>query len=145
MATRINRGLSRQIAALVARRVDQVAEDVAQGARHNAPAAKTWITDADEQVRPSHAQAHGQTIPANLDFRLPAMEYLRKGRGLGEQPVNPCSGWKLLQGVHDLRERLAAAGLVLPELIDLSRDLGDGVRGVALPESGIEAVTPRPD
>ncbi|MFC7585771.1 hypothetical protein ACFQYP_20030 [Nonomuraea antimicrobica] len=59
--------------------------------------------------------------------------------------MNPCSGWKLLQGVHDLRERLAAAGLVLPELIDLSRDLGDGVRGVALPESGIEAVTPRPD
>ncbi|MFC7585772.1 hypothetical protein ACFQYP_20035 [Nonomuraea antimicrobica] len=63
MATRINRGLSRQIAALVARRVDQVAEDVAQGARHNAPAAKTWITDADEQVRPHTPRRMGRPFP----------------------------------------------------------------------------------
>ncbi|MEW9555393.1 hypothetical protein [Nonomuraea sp. NPDC050783] len=49
---------------------------------------------------------------------------------------------------RELRERLAvaqaAAGLVLPELIDLSRDLGDGVRGVTLPEAGI-TVARQPD
>ncbi|MEV4374837.1 hypothetical protein AB0J71_47860 [Nonomuraea sp. NPDC049637] len=43
--------------------------------------------------------------------------------------------------VWDLRERLAAAqaaaGLVLPDLADLSGDLGDGARGVRLPEAGI--------
>ncbi|MGV9386922.1 hypothetical protein ACWDRB_64845 [Nonomuraea sp. NPDC003707] len=38
-----------------------------------------------------------------------------------------------------------ASGLVLPEPIDLSRDLGDGVWGVVLPESGIESVTRHPD
>ncbi|MCK2220448.1 hypothetical protein MF672_042585 [Actinomadura sp. ATCC 31491] len=38
----------------------------------------------------------------------------------------------------------AAAGLVLPALADLSRDLGDGVRGVALPDAGI-TVARQPD
>ncbi|MGA5762106.1 hypothetical protein [Nonomuraea bangladeshensis] len=37
-----------------------------------------------------------------------------------------------------------AAGLVLPDLADLSGDLGDGVRGVALPEAGI-CVARQPD
>ncbi|MGW2151558.1 hypothetical protein ACWCOT_45170 [Nonomuraea bangladeshensis] len=50
--------------------------------------------------------------------------------------------------MRDLRERLAAAqvaaGLVLPDLADLSGDLGDGVRGVALPEAGI-CVARQPD
>ncbi|MGW4410361.1 hypothetical protein ACWEJ6_40430 [Nonomuraea sp. NPDC004702] len=44
--------------------------------------------------------------------------------------------------VRELRDRLsaaqAAAGLVLPELADLSGDLGDGARGVTLPEAGID-------
>lgn len=105
MATRINRGLSRQIAATVARHVDRVADDVAQGARDNAPPAKTWITDADEQVRPSHAEAHGQTIPANIDYRLTAMEYVRKGHGPDGKAVNPAGGWKLLEGVWDVADR----------------------------------------
>ncbi|MBB5778975.1 hypothetical protein [Nonomuraea jabiensis] len=39
----------------------------------------------------------------------------------------------------------AATGLVLPEPIDVSHDLGDGVRGVVLPESGIESVARHPD
>uniref|UniRef100_UPI003F4947DD hypothetical protein n=1 Tax=Nonomuraea sp. CA-252377 TaxID=3240003 RepID=UPI003F4947DD len=50
---------------------------------------------------------------------------------------------------QELRDRLAtaqaAAGLVLPALTDLSPALGAGVRGVTLPEAGIEAVTRRPD
>ncbi|MGW2219606.1 hypothetical protein ACWCSD_31860 [Nonomuraea sp. NPDC001684] len=100
--THINRGLAQQIAAKAARRVDQVADDVAQAARDNAPAAKTWVTDADEQVRPSHAEAHGQTIPANIDFRLTAMEYEPKGRGRGGKALNPDGGWKLLEGVWDV-------------------------------------------
>jgi hypothetical protein len=35
--------------------------------------------------------------------------------------------------LQETRRQLAAAGLVLSEPIDLSRDLGDGVTGVALP------------
>ncbi|MEU1729321.1 hypothetical protein [Nonomuraea sp. NPDC005692] len=50
--------------------------------------------------------------------------------------------------VRELRDRLAAAqaaaGLVLPDLADLSGDLGDDVRGVRLPEVGI-AVARQPD
>lgn len=99
---RLNSSLSEQIAALVARRVDQVADDVAQGARDNAPAAKTWVTDADEHVRPSYAEVHGQTIPANVDFRLQAMAYVRKGRGPDGKAVNPAGGWKLLPGRWDV-------------------------------------------
>ncbi|MFI7423695.1 hypothetical protein [Nonomuraea sp. NPDC049684] len=50
--------------------------------------------------------------------------------------------------VRELRDRLAAAqaaaGLVLPDLADLSGDLGDGVRGVRLPGTGI-VVARQPD
>ncbi|MER6582029.1 hypothetical protein [Nonomuraea sp. NPDC001023] len=49
---------------------------------------------------------------------------------------------------RELRDRLAvaqaAAGLVLPDLADLSGDPGDGVRGVRLPEAGL-AVARQPD
>ncbi|WP_091092958.1 hypothetical protein [Nonomuraea wenchangensis] len=38
-----------------------------------------------------------------------------------------------------------AALLVLPKLVDLSGDLGEGVWGVTLPGAGIESVTRRPD
>ncbi|MCA2226347.1 hypothetical protein [Nonomuraea aurantiaca] len=34
---------------------------------------------------------------------------------------------------------------MLPEPIDLSRDLGDGVTGVVLPDAGIESVTREAD
>jgi hypothetical protein len=51
--------------------------------------------------------------------------------------------------LEELRGRLAAAQaaarLVLPALIDLSRDRGDGVVGVMLPAAGIESVTRDPD
>ncbi|NUP38185.1 MAG: hypothetical protein HOY76_14510, partial [Streptomyces sp.] len=50
--------------------------------------------------------------------------------------------------VRDLRDRLATAqataGLVLPDLADLSGDLGNGVRGVRLPEAGL-TVARQPD
>ncbi|MFI6182904.1 hypothetical protein ACIA8R_45770 [Nonomuraea sp. NPDC051191] len=55
---------------------------------------------------------------------------------------------KLKEQVRELRERLAAAqtaaGLVLPELADLSGDLGEGARGVRLAGAGI-AVARQPD
>ncbi|SDM61770.1 hypothetical protein [Nonomuraea jiangxiensis] len=51
----------------------------------------------------------------------------------------------LQQARHQLVAAQAATGLALPELIDLSRDLGDGVRGVALPGAGIEVVARHPD
>ncbi|MEU4331379.1 hypothetical protein [Nonomuraea dietziae] len=102
---RLNGGLSRQIAALVARRVDQVADDLAENARAAAPDGKVWQTDADEQVRPSHAKAHGQLIPDNVDFRLHAMVYVRKGRDQDGQGVNAAGGWKEVEGVWDVAER----------------------------------------
>ncbi|MEV3986282.1 hypothetical protein [Nonomuraea sp. NPDC049758] len=55
---------------------------------------------------------------------------------------------RLADQVRELRDRLAAAqaaaGLVLPELADLSGHLGDGVRGVTLSGAGI-AVARQPD
>ncbi|MFI7114859.1 hypothetical protein ACIBK9_51715 [Nonomuraea sp. NPDC050227] len=39
----------------------------------------------------------------------------------------------------------AAASLTLPEPIDLSSDLGDGVSGVVLPDAAIQTVTREPD
>jgi hypothetical protein len=41
-------------------------------ARTNAPETRTWVTMRDERVRPSHVKADGQTIPANLRFKLDA-------------------------------------------------------------------------
>ncbi|MER6582687.1 hypothetical protein, partial [Nonomuraea sp. NPDC001023] len=50
--------------------------------------------------------------------------------------------------VRELRDRLAAAqtaaGLVLPDLADLSGDLGEGVRGVTVPGAGV-VVARQPD
>ncbi|MBG0818993.1 hypothetical protein [Planomonospora sp. ID82291] len=103
--TRINSGLSRKLTALVARRVQDVADDVAEAARAGAPPAKQWITDTDEKVRPSHAEAHGQLVPGNVDYRLPAMVYLRKGRDPGGDAINEAGGWKILPGRWDVADR----------------------------------------
>jgi hypothetical protein len=51
---------------------------------------------------------------------------------------------RITDRLEELRRRLAAAGLVLPELADLSGDLGDGVRGVALTDAGIARVAHHP-
>ncbi|GAA2691962.1 hypothetical protein [Nonomuraea recticatena] len=98
---RLTSGLTQKIAALVASRVDEVADEVASNARAGAPDGKVWQTDADEQVRPSHAEAHGQLIPDNVPFRLPRMQYVNKGRG---RNANPAGGWTKLPG-WDLGDR----------------------------------------
>jgi hypothetical protein len=62
--------------------VRRLAEQVVAEARVRAPAAKAWITHQDERVRPAHADADGQTIPANLRFKLRKQIYVRgAGRG----------------------------------------------------------------
>ncbi len=97
--TRIRSDLAARLAAGPVRRiVEDVAEDIAQQARENAPPAKVWQTDADEHVRPSHAAAHGQTIPANIPFRLERMVYERKGRRPDGRAVNQAGGWKTVDG-----------------------------------------------
>ncbi|QSI49960.1 hypothetical protein [Thermobispora bispora] len=95
---------ARLAAGPVARHVHRVAEAIARQARQNAPPAKTWITAHDERVRPSHNAAHGQTIPANLPYRLPKTVYVRKGRGSDGRAINPGGGWKLAPG-HDLADK----------------------------------------
>lgn len=62
--------------ALVARHVaapavDRAKQRVRDVARRLAPAAKTWVTMADERVRPTHEHTDGQIIPANLRYKVP--------------------------------------------------------------------------
>lgn len=80
MATRVEliRDLDSVIAARIARpAVERLTAQVAAEARARAPAAKTWVTAGDERVRRSHRDTDGQTIPANLRYKLPKMEYVR--------------------------------------------------------------------
>jgi hypothetical protein len=61
---------------LVARRyaypaVDAALERIRDLARTNAPPVKVWVTARDERVRPSHIEADGQSVPANLRFKVP--------------------------------------------------------------------------
>lgn len=53
-----------------ARAVSRAADSVGTLARAAAPDAKVWVTAHDERVRPSHADADTQLIPANLRFLL---------------------------------------------------------------------------
>ncbi|MEV3987237.1 hypothetical protein [Nonomuraea sp. NPDC049758] len=65
-----------------------------------------------------------------------------------EQQARAAQAERDAEQVRELRERLAAAqtaaGLVLPDLADLSGDLGIGVRGVRLPGTDI-VVARQPD
>lgn len=94
--------LDQIIAATVGRRaVDRMKGQVESGARRRAPDAKAWITARDERVRPSHADADGQTIPDNLRYQLKRMTYVRKGRDEHGKAINPAGGWKETDG-YDL-------------------------------------------
>lgn len=39
-------------------------------AKRRAPDTRVWVTMRDERVRPTHMDADGQTIPANLRFKI---------------------------------------------------------------------------
>ena len=68
---------------MVAPEVRKVAEQVHRQARKNAPAAKEWVSTGDGKVRPTHIEAHGQTIPSNLRYEVTSMDWDRHHRGNG--------------------------------------------------------------
>jgi hypothetical protein len=107
MATRVELtpDLDRKMADLAARAVDQLTGQVQDAARKLAPDGKIWVTAHDERVRISHARADGQLIPDNLRYRLPAVYYVRKGRGPDGKAANPGGGWKAIEGRFDLARR----------------------------------------
>lgn len=78
--------------------VDQVTDAAVREIRDQAPEAKTWVTDGSENVRESHAEAHGQTIPGNLPYRLPKQVYVPRGRGQDGRAVTPSGGWRTVSG-----------------------------------------------
>ncbi|MET7335925.1 hypothetical protein [Nonomuraea sp. NPDC005650] len=110
---KLSRGLREKVAAGVVRRaVDDVADRAEREVRRHAPDAKEWETSENESVRPSHAEAHGQNIPANVPYRLPKAVYVRKGRD-GE---NAAGGWKTVPG-WDLADKPRDPGLPLHQRI----------------------------
>lgn len=76
-------GLEEIVAAMVAPEVRRIGERVATTAKQLAPGTKKWVTMADERVRPTHVRTHDQSVPNNLRFEVPSMEWDRKHRGLG--------------------------------------------------------------
>ncbi|MER5322352.1 hypothetical protein [Streptosporangium roseum] len=97
--SRIRGDLIAKLAAGHVRRVvDEVTDQAVRETRDQVPDAKAWETEADERVRPSHGEAHGQTIPDNLLYRLPQQVYVRKGRGPDGKALNPAGGWKITPG-----------------------------------------------
>lgn len=93
--------LRRDLEEMVARRmvglVNRLTVQVAAEAAARAPAAKVWVTVADERVRPSHRDADHQMIPGNLRFKLrkqsPAAPgqraQLMAGYDLAREPRDP--------------------------------------------------------
>ncbi|WP_433542091.1 hypothetical protein ACQP10_38035 (plasmid) [Streptosporangium sandarakinum] len=103
--SRIRGDLIAKLAAGHVRRVvDKVADQAVREVRDQVPDAKSWETAEDERVRPSHDETHGQTIPANLLYRLPKQVYVRKGRGENGKAVNAAGGWKIVPGGWDLAD-----------------------------------------
>lgn len=92
---KIDRNLRDKVAAGVVRRaVDDVADRAEHEVRRHVPDAKEWQTSGGDNVRPSHEQAHGQNIPANIPYRLPKQVYVRKG----DDGENLAGGWKVVPG-----------------------------------------------
>jgi hypothetical protein len=88
--------LEQMMAARMVPVADRLARQVAAEARVRAPAARIWVTVADERVRPSHRDADQQLIPANLRFKLrkqvsrPGREpVLATGVDLAREPRDP--------------------------------------------------------
>jgi hypothetical protein len=89
-------GLESRIAALVQPQVRNIARDLADNMARTAPPGAVWQTAADERVRPSHRESEGQTIPGNLRFQLPKMQYVR---GTGQYVTT--SGYDLARAPRD--------------------------------------------
>lgn len=85
------RGADTKLAHLiVAPALTELARAAADGAKTAAPPNKVWITVADEQVRRTHREAHGQAVPENLRFSLHSPEHGQDTEGsqweLGFEP-----------------------------------------------------------
>lgn len=113
--------------------VDRLKQDVQTEARRRAPAAKRWVTRHDNRVRHWHVLTNGQTIPANLRYRVQRVKYLRKGKDKHGKAINPAGGWKILEGQYDLGRaphdpalpieqtiNCRCRSVVIPELVALS-------------------------
>jgi hypothetical protein len=107
------------VARLIAPKVQAVADQLAAETARTAPAARTWVTGADEAVRPSHAKLDGVTIPGNLRFQMPPMVYVPKGRGPDGKAINPHNGWKLLPaGTPDMAREPRDPSLPIEQRIE---------------------------
>lgn len=97
----LNPDLEAIAAARAARKVDRVAEQLAGELRRRVPAAKVWVSEEDGRVRPSHVDAHGQTIPNNVPYKVKRMVYVRKGRTRpGQRGINIGGGWRMLETIE---------------------------------------------
>ncbi|MFC6883360.1 hypothetical protein [Actinomadura yumaensis] len=110
--------LEAAVARALAGPVQAVTEQVAVAAAENAPEGRTWVTHADERVRPSHVAADAQTIPGNLRFQLPNMLYVRKGRGPDGRAVNAAGGWRIVPGAVDLARQPRDPALPIEQRIN---------------------------
>ncbi|MFD0351757.1 hypothetical protein ACFQ0M_48040 [Kitasatospora aburaviensis] len=76
-------GLENLVAAMVAPEVGRIGDKIATQAKRLAPPTKQWVTVGDDRVRHTHVQTEGQTVPNNLRFKVPSMDWDRRHRGLG--------------------------------------------------------------
>lgn len=117
MRVELRRDLNLVVARMAAPTVKRLADTVGDEARRRAPAAKVWISRDDGRVRPSHVKAHGQTIPANLRWKLPNQRVKSDGTAvvvggfdLARRPRDPALP-------ADQRIRCRCVGVTLPGLI----------------------------
>lgn len=72
------RGLNELAAKLVVDQISRIAKEVADAAKVNAPASKTWKSQQDALVRKTHVKANGQEVPENVRFQVETPQYDRE-------------------------------------------------------------------
>jgi hypothetical protein len=104
----------------------RLADQLADRVRANVPDAGVWITARDERVRPTHVEADGQTIPANLRYSLTHPSH--GGNELARAPRDPD-----LSIGNRIQCRCVAAGLpgAIAAHVHSSDVLLQGARAVA--------------
>lgn len=70
---------------MIAPKLQEITDAVAETAREYAPPTKTWESVGDAVVRPEHRTAHGQEQPDNLRFVVDSPAYDRHHYGAGAQ------------------------------------------------------------